>query len=127
MVCARVSTLCLHHSLVTPPSPDFCIAGVAWYASACYLFASLHPPINTTFHDNNDNNSKGLTSNDINTRDFCIAGIAWDTAARRLFVTGKWWPAVFEVKPRPFPPGEQPSTKAVNELCQPKGGSDPFA
>jgi glutamine cyclotransferase len=27
-------------------------------------------------------------------------GIAWDTAGRRLFVTGKLWPKVFEIRVR---------------------------
>ena len=26
-------------------------------------------------------------------------GIAWDAAARRLYVTGKEWPVMFEIKP----------------------------
>ncbi|MES2706228.1 MAG: glutaminyl-peptide cyclotransferase [Verrucomicrobiota bacterium] len=27
-----------------------------------------------------------------------LNGIAWDAATDRLFITGKWWPAIFEVK-----------------------------
>jgi glutaminyl-peptide cyclotransferase len=30
-----------------------------------------------------------------------LNGIAWDAAARRLFITGKWWPVLFEVEIRP--------------------------
>lgn len=28
---------------------------------------------------------------------FVITGIAWDAVGKRLFVTGKWWPKLFEV------------------------------
>ena len=31
-------------------------------------------------------------------------GIAWDEARRRLFVTGKYWPRVFEVVPKLIDP-----------------------
>lgn len=31
-------------------------------------------------------------------------GIAWDPEGRRLFVTGKWWPRLFEVAPRAINP-----------------------
>ena len=30
---------------------------------------------------------------------YIITGIAWDAAGKRLFVTGKWWPKLFEVAP----------------------------
>ena len=26
------------------------------------------------------------------------AGIAWDAAGKRLFVTGKWWPKLYQVQ-----------------------------
>ncbi|KAG1659043.1 hypothetical protein FOA52_010883 [Chlamydomonas sp. UWO 241] len=51
-----------------------------------------------------------------------LNGIAWDAAGRRLFVTGKNWPLMFEVKPRPFTAGEQPGWARVQELCHPAGG-----
>jgi glutamine cyclotransferase len=28
-----------------------------------------------------------------------LNGIAYDAKADRLFVTGKWWPRLFEIKP----------------------------
>ena len=31
-------------------------------------------------------------------RDFVLNGIAWDPAGKRLFVTGKYWPALFEIE-----------------------------
>ena len=31
------------------------------------------------------------------TRDDVLNGIAWDSANRRLFVTGKFWPTLFEI------------------------------
>ncbi len=27
-----------------------------------------------------------------------LNGIAWDAEGKRLFVTGKWWPRLFEIK-----------------------------
>jgi glutamine cyclotransferase len=30
-----------------------------------------------------------------------LNGIAFDAAGKRLFVTGKWWPNLFEVRVRP--------------------------
>jgi len=27
-----------------------------------------------------------------------LNGIAWDAQGRRLFVTGKWWPKLFQVE-----------------------------
>ena len=30
----------------------------------------------------------------------CAAGIAWDNAGRRLFITGKCWPKLYEIKPQ---------------------------
>jgi glutamine cyclotransferase len=39
-----------------------------------------------------------------------LNGIAWDKAQKRLFVTGKLWPSMFEVKLRPFKQGEQALT-----------------
>ena len=38
------------------------------------------------------------------------AGIAWDKEKRRLFVTGKYWPSVFEVVLRPHPGRLKPET-----------------
>ncbi len=32
-----------------------------------------------------------------------LNGIAYDAAQRRLFVTGKWWPILFEIEPMPRP------------------------
>jgi len=36
-----------------------------------------------------------------------LNGIAYDAAGRRLFVTGKLWPKVFEIRLKPPPPGTQ--------------------
>ncbi|GBC63215.1 glutamine cyclotransferase [Desulfonema ishimotonii] len=33
-----------------------------------------------------------------------LNGIAYDAAGRRLFVTGKYWPSVFEIRPVPLAP-----------------------
>ena len=32
-----------------------------------------------------------------------LNGIAWDAAGKRLFVTGKWWPTLFEIALEPVP------------------------
>lgn len=32
----------------------------------------------------------------------CIAGIAYDNTRKRLFVTGKYWPRIFEIVPKPL-------------------------
>jgi len=34
-----------------------------------------------------------------------LNGIAWDAAGKRLFVTGKWWPTLFEIALEPLPKG----------------------
>jgi glutaminyl-peptide cyclotransferase len=36
-----------------------------------------------------------------------LNGIAYDAAGRRLFVTGKLWPKVFQIRLKPQPPGAQ--------------------
>jgi glutaminyl-peptide cyclotransferase len=36
-----------------------------------------------------------------------LNGIAYDAAGRRLFVTGKLWPKVFQIRLKPQPPGTQ--------------------
>jgi glutamine cyclotransferase len=36
-----------------------------------------------------------------------LNGIAYDAAGRRLFVTGKLWPKVFQIRLKPRPPGTQ--------------------
>jgi glutamine cyclotransferase len=33
-----------------------------------------------------------------------LNGIAWDAAGKRLFVTGKLWPSLFEIRLKPAPP-----------------------
>ncbi len=35
-----------------------------------------------------------------------LNGIAYDAKRDRLFVTGKQWPTIFEIKPIPAPPGK---------------------
>ena len=46
----------------------------------------------------------GALSREVGARDTdaVLNGIAWDAKARRLFVTGKLWPTLFEVKLRPM-------------------------
>ena len=40
-----------------------------------------------------------------------LNGIAWDAEGRRLFVTGKLWPSLFEIKLDPWPlPGSNPAS-----------------
>ncbi len=40
-----------------------------------------------------------------------LNGIAWDNQGRRLFVTGKLWPSLFEIKLDPWPlPGSNPAS-----------------
>ncbi|MFD1033357.1 glutaminyl-peptide cyclotransferase [Sphingomonas hankookensis] len=34
-----------------------------------------------------------------------LNGIAWDAGGKRLFVTGKWWPTLFEIALEPVPQG----------------------
>jgi hypothetical protein len=48
------------------------------------------------------------------------AGIAWDAARKRLFVTGKYWPRVFEVKVRLVNPNT-PANKARLAACVDSG------
>ncbi len=51
-----------------------------------------------------------------------IIGIAWDAAGKRLFVTGKYWPRMYEVKLRRLT-GAAASSKAVQDarsVCIPK-------
>ncbi len=38
------------------------------------------------------------------THDAVHAGIAWDAKKERLFVTGKYWPRMFQVKLKPLNP-----------------------
>eukprot|EP00955_Chlamydomonas_euryale_P051325 354857-Chlamydomonas_euryale.AAC.9 len=47
----------------------------------------------------------------------CLAGIAWDAIKKRLFVTGKYWPAIFEVELVDFAPGMEPSYDEVAQKC----------
>ena len=41
------------------------------------------------------------TSERVDPVDDVLNGIAWDEASRRLFVTGKKWPRLFEIRLRP--------------------------
>jgi len=47
-----------------------------------------------------------LAQEDLQQQIDVMNGIAYDTAGDRLFVTGKWWPKIYEVrlKPKPAPP-----------------------
>ncbi|XP_078161473.1 glutaminyl cyclase isoform X4 [Carex rostrata] len=44
----------------------------------------------------------------------CLNGIAWDKEKNRLFVTGKLWPKLYEIKLRPI---RGPLNAAVEDLC----------
>ncbi|KAI8463079.1 MAG: glutamine cyclotransferase precursor-like protein [Monoraphidium minutum] len=49
-----------------------------------------------------------------------LNGIAWDAARRRLFVTGKYWPRIFEVVPQPLnmaDPAMAARAKAAAAAC----------
>ncbi|KAG1662374.1 hypothetical protein FOA52_006636 [Chlamydomonas sp. UWO 241] len=52
-----------------------------------------------------------------------LNGIAWDSERRRLFVTGKQWPLVFEVEvgDADAPGGSGLTLKQVHERCHPRG------
>lgn len=41
---------------------------------------------------------RGPTSSHQSAHFFALAGIAWDAAGKRLFVTGKWWPKLYQVQ-----------------------------
>jgi sugar lactone lactonase YvrE len=43
-----------------------------------------------------------------------LNGIAWDEGNRRLFVTGKLWPKLYEIKLRPV---DGPADGSVEKLC----------
>lgn len=49
-----------------------------------------------------------LTANDRSARVDVLNGIAYDAAGKRLFVTGKWWPKLFEIQlvPKNIAPGK---------------------
>ena len=50
------------------------------------------------------------------------AGIAWDAAGKRLFLTGKYWPRIYQVKLRRLT-GAAASSEAVDDarsVCIPK-------
>ncbi|KAG2423835.1 hypothetical protein HXX76_014995 [Chlamydomonas incerta] len=49
-----------------------------------------------------------------------LNGIAYDATSKRVFVTGKLWPRVFEVVPKPFESGTAPDWAAVARLCHPR-------
>ncbi|OIT03219.1 PREDICTED: glutaminyl-peptide cyclotransferase-like [Nicotiana attenuata] len=48
-----------------------------------------------------------------------LNGIAWDRDGDRIFVTGKLWPKLFEIKLLPLPPNA-PLIGEINNLCIPK-------
>ncbi|KXZ48249.1 hypothetical protein GPECTOR_29g29 [Gonium pectorale] len=53
-----------------------------------------------------------------------LNGIAYDAATKRIFVTGKLWPRVFEIAVQPYELGQVPTWAAVKHLCWPSlGGS----
>lgn len=44
-----------------------------------------------------------------------LNGIAWDNDKNRIFVTGKLWPRIYEIKLHPFQ--KQPSRGSIERLC----------
>ncbi|CAJ1367064.1 unnamed protein product, partial [Effrenium voratum] len=46
-----------------------------------------------------------------------LNGIAWDPAAKRLFVTGKLWPTLYEIKVEPL---KGVSLETARKMCIPK-------
>jgi glutaminyl-peptide cyclotransferase len=50
-----------------------------------------------------------------------LNGIAWDQAGRRLFVTGKWWPRVYQVRLEEGlgPIGTPQTVASARESCIP--------
>lgn len=44
-----------------------------------------------------------------------LNGIAWDNDKNRIFVTGKLWPRLYEIKLHPFQ--KQPSRGSIERLC----------
>lgn len=50
-----------------------------------------------------------------------LNGIAYDAARRRVFVTGKWWARVYEVRVVPLPADEQAAAlDRTSRLCHPQ-------
>ncbi|GJP82689.1 hypothetical protein CLOP_g12941 [Closterium sp. NIES-67] len=51
-----------------------------------------------------------------------LNGIAWDAQQRRLFVTGKYWPLVFQIAPktRPASGSRAADLAAIRERCHPQ-------
>ncbi|TMW84523.1 hypothetical protein EJD97_025008 [Solanum chilense] len=47
-----------------------------------------------------------------------LNGIAWDRDGDRIFVTGKLWPKIFEIKLLPLPPSA-PLIREIKNLCMP--------
>ncbi|XP_055828431.1 glutaminyl-peptide cyclotransferase-like isoform X1 [Solanum dulcamara] len=45
-----------------------------------------------------------------------LNGIAWDRDGDRLFVTGKWWPKLYEIKLHPL---KTPFNGDIKEMCMP--------
>lgn len=44
----------------------------------------------------------------------CIAGIAYDSTRKRLFITGKYWPRIFEVVPQAVDPSNNKYSRLVS-------------
>lgn len=49
-------------------------------------------------------NLQGLYTDNLDPRDNVLNGIAWDPDTRRLFVTGKRWPKIYEIRVPMTPP-----------------------
>ena len=47
-----------------------------------------------------------------------VAGIAWDEMEKRLFVTGKYWPRLFEITVGdPVGPDQRPEAEQAAAAC----------
>ncbi|CAI7794184.1 unnamed protein product [Closterium sp. NIES-53] len=105
------------------------VGGLVWanvWLSTC--LAAIHPDTGKVLAWLDLSSLQRLAharSNELNAHEFDVLnGIAWDTRHNRLFVTGKYWPLMFQVMPRIAPlkatPKEQVAElKKVRKVCQP--------
>jgi glutaminyl-peptide cyclotransferase len=53
-----------------------------------------------------------------------LNGIAYDSASGRVFVTGKWWSRLYEIKVVPVPDAQQAAElERSKKLCRPRAQS----
>ncbi|CAI7771246.1 unnamed protein product, partial [Closterium sp. NIES-54] len=49
-----------------------------------------------------------------------LNGIAWDAQQRRVFVTGKYWPLVFQIAPKTITGSSPDDVAAIRLRCHPQ-------